>query len=422
MQTFFLCLLLLALLGCSAFFAASETAFLSLTNVKIRQIVKEHLKNVKYISKLKKNINELLSTVAIGTNFVMAASSSIATAFAISLLGRNGTGIATSIMAILIILFGEILPKTIAAYFPLKVAQLTAPALHFLEFLFYPLVWFFTKLTGCITFLLNKIWLTESQQITEDELKTLIEVGDKEGILEHGEKEMLGKIFEFSDLRAKNLQKHRSLIKSLDINATYNESVAFISNCGFSRIPVYKEKTSNIVGLIHFKDILFFTGNKEMFSLEKIMHPILFVPETKPALDLLYFFKTQRQHFAVVVDEHGSISGIVTMDDILKAVFGRVTDEYNTHLIPAEDRITVVSPREFRIPGDILLSDLNGFFSLKLNSENCNTIGGWLIEQFGYLPDVSETLHYNGILFRVEDQSQRRIQDISMIFAKDKTK
>jgi len=422
MATVFLCLLLLVLLACSAFFSSSETAFLSLTNVTIRQILKEHKKNAKYISKLKKNMDEFLSTVAIGNNFVMAAASSIATAFAISVIGSNGTGIATTIMTILIILFGEIIPKTIAAYLPLTVAKSTAFILYILEVCLFPLVWFFTKISSCITFLFGKIWHSESQQITEEELKTLIDVSDKEGIIQHSEKEMISKIFEFSDLRAKDLQKHRTLVKSLSIKATYDEAVQFISRCGYSRIPVYSEKLSNIVGLIHFKDILFYTGKKELFSLEKIMHPILFVPETKSALDLLYFFKTKRQHFAVVVDEHGSNSGIVTMDDILKAVFGRVTDEYNTRNVPAEDRITVVSPREFRIPGDILISDLNTFFSLSLHSDDCNTLGGWLIEQFGYLPDASEMLHYKGIIFRVEDQSQRRIQSVSMVFAKDKTK
>ncbi|HZK20409.1 MAG TPA: hemolysin family protein, partial [Treponemataceae bacterium] len=376
--------------------------------------------NALLIQNLKKNINKLLSTIAIGNNFVNAAATSIATALALYLVGSKGTFIATVIMTIAIILFGEILPKTMASYYPFQIAQISAPALHIIKTILYPLVWLFTKFSSAITFLFSITSHSAQNKITEDELKTLIDVGDKEGILEAGEKEMLGKIFKFSDLRTRDLQKHRSLVKSLPITATYDQTVTFISQFGFSRIPVYEHVPTNIVGLVHFKDILFYSGLTNEFSLELIMNSVLFVPETKPALDLLYFLKKNKQHFAVVVDEHGSNSGIVTMDDILKRIFGRITDEYNTRLIPAEDRISVISPREFVFPGDILLSDLNAFFSLSLESEDCITVGGWLIEQFGYLPEASEILRYKGLLLIVEDQSNLRIQSIRMIVTKDR--
>ncbi len=418
MSIIFLPIVLVLLICLSAFFSSSETAFLSITRLRLRQMQKENPQRTKKVALLKSNMDNLLTTILIGNNFVNNLASSLATALAISLVGQNGTGIATLVMTILILIFGEILPKTIASYKPEKIAIKVASCLLFLQKILHPLVWLFSKITKSINKAINMIWKSNDSIITEEELKTLIDVGDKEGTLEKGEKEMLYKIFEFSDLRVRDIQRHRSHVMAVSENATYKETLQMISDSGYSRLPVFKDDIDSVVGLIHYKDVLFYTGLEKDFSITDILRPVLFVPETLSALDLLYQFKAEKRNLAIVVNEHGSHSGMVTMDDILRAVFGRITDEYNTKTLPAEERIKAISPTEFIFPGDLLLSDINAIFHLQLQSEEFDTIGGWLLEQFGYLPATTEMLKKGTLLFTIEEQVNRRIQSIRLQFTK----
>lgn len=422
MNTAFMIIVLIMLIACSAFFSSSETAFLSISKLRLRQMLKEKQKKAPLIAQLKENMASLLTTILIGNNFVNSLASSLATALAITIIGESGTGIATIIMTVIIIIFGEILPKTIAAYRSEEIAGTFAAILNLLQKILFPFVWIFTKFIHFVTWLSGKFCHTNTTQITEDELKTLFDLGSQEGTLELGEKDMLHKIFEFSDLRARDVQRPRALVKMIDCTANYEQTVAILSEFGYSRLPVYDGSPENIIGMIHFKDILFYTGNKKQFSLKQLVHEVLFVPETKPAVGILHLFKTEKQNFAVIIGEHGSTSGIVTMDDLLKAVFGRITDEYNTKTRPADERITIVSPTEFIIPGDIEIADINSIFGMHLISEDSDTIAGWLLEQFGHLPEETERLRREGVLYTVEKQSHRRIQSIRMKYVKGKPK
>ena len=270
----------------------------------------------------------------------------------------------------------------------------------------------FSHLQSLIITLEKVIWKEATPLITEDELKTLIDLGDTEGTLELGEKEMLYNIFEFSDLKVKNIMKHRSLIRGIPLNSDYEKVIASFTNSGYSRLAVYEDTMDSILGIVHFKDVLF--NKSDSFSLKSILRSVPFIPETKSVVSLLSLFKKEKQNFAVVVDEHGSNHGIITMDDILRAVFGRITDEYNVQDKPAEERITILSPTQFIIPGDLYLNDVNQIFNIYLVSEDFDTLGGWLLEQFGYLPVPEESLQKNKIMFTVEEQSQRRIKSIRL--------
>ena len=250
--------------------------------------------------------------------------------------------------------------------------------------------------------------------VTEEELKTLIEVGDEEGTLEDGEKEMLYKIFEFTDLRVRDILRHRSFVKAIDSKANYEETLSKFIESGYSRLPVFKDDLETILGTIHYKDVLYFSGSKLNFTAEKIVRKALFIPETISVVTLLMRFRTEKHTFAVVVSEHGNVEGIVTTDDVLKAVFGRITDEYNSKTIKPEERIRVTGKREFLIPGDMFLNDINRIFSTDLESEDFDSLGGWLLEQFGYLPENGEKLKIGSTTFTVEDVGSRRIQSIRM--------
>lgn len=412
-------IILIILLILSGFFSSSETAYLSINKLSLKKLAKENTKKSNLVIRLKKNTDKLLTTILIGNNLVNTLASTIATALAISLMGDKGTGIAVIVMTILIVLLGEILPKTIAMFNPLQIAKQYSFILSALEFILTPLSYLFLVITKFFSFLENKIRRSSKKVITEDELKTLIDVGNSEGTLENGEKEMLYKIFEFTDLKIQNIMRHRSLITAVPDTYSLQEIVDTFIKSGYSRLPVYKDNLDNIIGLIHYKDILFssvFKNNKEDFLISNVIRNVLFVPERQSAESLLHLFKSGKHNFAIVVDEHGSNCGIITLDDILKAVFGRITDEYTSVDIPPEDRIQVISSHEIRIPGDIPISVINTMLQTDYHSEDFTTFGGYLLERFGYLPSSGEYIKDKKVIFTVEDQAQRRIKTIRINF------
>ena len=223
---------------------------------------------------------------------------------------------------------------------------------------------------------------------------------------------MLNKIFKFNDLIVHDLMKHRSLVQSVSQDSTKNEVVKKFNETGLKLIAVYRISPENIVGVIHYKSLLL--GDKSSDTgkgyAQNVMHEVMFVPETLTALELLSKFRKQKTEFAVALNEQGSLSGIVTMDDILRVVFGRITEEKNS--LPAEKRIKLVGSGEFLVPGELQLDDLNDFFGFGLKSDEFMTLGGWLLERFGYLPAVGEKIRWKNAVFTVEEQAQRRILSV----------
>ena len=411
------------LVGVVAFFAGSETAFLSITRLMLRHLQKKDTsgkKNspAKKITFLKKDTNRLLSLILIGINFVTSLVSGLAAALAIKLFGSKGATIATFVISFILIIFGEIVPKTIAAVHPVGFASFTASPLIFLQKAFFPIVWIFSKITDGITSFLQIFFKNTKELITEDELKSLIEIGAKEGTLESSEKKMLYKIFDFTDLHIKDIMRHRSLVQYIPIDADYDEIVKIFALSGYSKLPVCDEDFGKVEGMLFYKTVLLNAPSKEINSMRarksfarRHMRPTLFVPETLYATELLQKFKAEKQNFAVAVDETGSNSGIVTMDDILRAVFGRSINSIHNE-IPPENRIHPVSITEYLVPGDIKIDDANELLDLDLESDNYTTFGGWLLEQFGELPEIGAVLKKDGVIYKIEEQSQRRIQSV----------
>ena len=408
---------ILLLVALSAFFSGSESAFLSISKIQMRQYLLEKRKNATLISKLKSNMDSLLSTILVGNNFVNTYSSALATSLAISLFGDSGAGIATGFMTVLVIIFGEVLPKTIATNQSYEVAKFVAIPLNIIKKILFPIVFIFSLLSKGINKIESKIAPRKAPLITEEELKTLIEVGNKEGTLEAKEKNMLNKIFEFSDLRVRDILKPRTLVASISVDANYDEVVKTFSTSGYSRLPVFEESFDNILGVLHFKEVMFSSPkNKENFSVKKLLKNVCYVPETISAITLLKILKKEKQNLAIVVDEHGSNCGIITMDDILRSVFGRITDNFDDGEGNPVNRIQVINANKFSVPGETRLEDLNSIFSLSLDSEEFDTLGGWLLEQFGSLPSTGEAIRRGNVIYLVEDQAQRRIKSVVITF------
>lgn len=413
-------LLVLLLVAVVAFFASSETAFLSITKMTLRQLLKnddpkKKSTPAKKIAYLKKDTNKLLSLILIGINFVTSLASGLATTVAINISGEVGTAYATVIMVFILIIFGEITPKTFAAVFPVQAATKFAGPLIILQKIFFPIVWIFAKISGFLTHVLNALWKNDKKEITEEELKSLIEVGENEGTLEYNEKKMLYKIFDFTDLHIHDIMRHRSLVRFVSEDSDYDEIVKVFGETGFSRIPVCSESGfDDVVGMIYYKSVLIKSRFKNSPDfVKRCIRPVIFVPETLMATELLAKFKKEQVNFAVCVDETGSNSGIVTMDDIMRAVFGRSVHEDSSE-VPPESRIHPISTYEYLVPGDMKIDDVNELLKLDLFSEDYDTLAGWLLEKFDSLPESGESLKSGNVLYTVEEQSQRRIQTVKI--------
>ena len=409
---------LLVLILCVGFFTSSETAYLSLPRLKLRSMVEQGRRNAKKVAALKANMDRLLTTVLIGTNFLNSLASAIATALAIELLGKENkataTAVAPFITAFFITTFAQIVPKTAAGLHPDKFTCFSAWPLMVLEKLFFPVVWLFEKLSHGAVVLVEKIMKPAGAIVTEEELKTLIDVGSHEGTIEKDESRLLNKIIKFNDLAVNDVMKHRSQVSMINQNAAYDEVINQFLKSGFSTLTVYSGNRENVVGVLNYKKVLFCSEDidkSEGFA-GRQMADVLFIPGTMSVLDILQQFRTSEHKFAVVLDEQGQTDGIITMEDILKVVFGHMSDENTYDNTAPEDKVELVSLNTFIVPGDMKIDDANEILGLSLESDEMNTVGGWLLEQLGYLPPTGTVFIKDCNLFTAEDVSGRRIVSV----------
>ena len=406
-------LALVLLVGCSAFFGASETAYLSLTRVTLRGLQKSKDAAEKRVQKLHQKLDHLLSTVLLGTNLVNNLASSIAAGLALGWAGSRfsaqyegrALALVTLVMTVIIVMLGDIFPKTIAAYRPLSVAKAVSLPLTVLSTVLHPFVLVFSGLARGLTLLADKVSGGNSGLITEEEIKTLFEVGNQEGTVSANEKDLLKRIIKFQDMKAENIMRHRSVVQSVSKDAAFDELVAAFASRRYSALPVFEGTPDNYVGLVDYRDLL---RGKEKFCMEDVIEArkLRFVPGTMSAAALLQTFRREGVHFAVVVDERGGNQGIVTLKDVLHAVLGRI-DRMPEQAHPAQVRI--LGSKAFSVPGGLSLTECNEIFGLDLESEFYDTLAGWVLEQFDALPETGSSLHYKGWKFVVEDVEERRI-------------
>ena len=411
--TFVILIILIILVG---FFTAAETAYLSLPKLKVRSMVEERKPYAKIIAKLKSNMDKLLTTVLIGTNFLNSLASAIATALAIEFLGAKGSAIAPFATAFFITVFGQIMPKTVASLYPENMASFSSVPLSILEKIFFPIIWLFERLSHCVVFFAEKLIKNDGSIVTEEELKTLIDVGSNEGTIEKDESELLNKIIKFNNLSINDVMKHRSVVSMISVDATYKEVEQEFLKSGFSTLTVYSGYKENVVGVLNYKKLLFDSHNDDLQEgyAKRKMSQVMFVPGTLSLFEVLQKFRQDEHKFAVVLDEQGQTQGIITIEDIMKLVFKNMTDENSYDDKPAEDKIEPVSYNTFIVQGDMKIEDVNEILGLKLESEEMNTVGGWLLEQFGYLPSEQNVFVKDNNVFTVEEVFQRRIRKIKI--------
>lgn len=406
--------ILVALLFFSAFFSMSETALMSMSKIRLRHLVENHVKHAKLTQDLLDHPNQLLGTILVGNNLVNIAASAIATSIAIYFWNNKGVGIATFLMTLLILIFGEITPKNIAIDYTEEIVLFIAPIMSVFVKIFSPVVWVLTNFTNGLLHLFGLNKQEKKPLITEEELKTIVEVSSQEGVLESDEKEIIDNIFEYSDMRVKDIMIQRMDIVAVDVSATYEEVVAAFGEKQFSRIPVYEDTIDNIVGVLYAKDLFFIPVEKiKQFDIKKYMREPFYTYEFIKISDFFRRMQGDRIHIAIVLDEYGGVAGIITMEDIIESILGDINDEYDPQ---DEEDIVCIKEGEYLVNGSVRLEDLNEEIGTHFESEDFESIGGFILGILGRIPRTGEIINYESIRFVIEKVDKSRIMKIRLFY------
>ena len=401
-NVFFQLALMAVLIFLSGFFSASETALMSLSKIRLKYMVESGAKNSSTIEKLLESPDKMLGAILLGNNAVNIAATSVATALSISLLPdtRGGVAYVTAIMTVIILIFGEITPKNLAVQFSEKTSVFVAKPIFVLSKIFSPIVYLLTRITALIVRIFGGDISARRPFITPEELRTLVDVSSQEGILENDEKEMIYNIFEFGDLRIKDVMVQRMDMLSVPLEATYEEVVDAFQQKKFSRLPVYEDTIDNIVGIIYAKDLFFKDvadgSSSNSFDLKDYMREPFYTFEFIKINDFFKQMQGNRNHLAIVLDEYDGVAGLVTMEDIIESIFGEINDEYDEI---AESDVKFIKENEYVVNGNTRLDELNEMIGTNFESEEFESFGGFIIGLLGRLPKSGEILNYQSYKF-----------------------
>ena len=400
---------LIVLLVLSAFFSMSETALMALSKIRVRHMIEEDVKGAKLIEKLTEDPNRLLGAILIGNNIVNIAASALATILFTELVNETaGPAVATIVMTILVLIFGEITPKSIAKQRSEAVALSVSKPIATIVKVLRPLVSVFTWISGGFIKLLGADPKASEPFITEEELKTMVGVSEEEGVLEDVEKEMIFNVFDFADAQVKDVMVQRVDIVAVDLEATYEDVLEIIKKEQFSRLPVYNQTIDDIIGVLNVKDLIIAGQNKEEFKVADFMREPSYTFEFKKIAELFSEMKKSRNHMRVVLDEYGGTVGIVTIEDLIEEVFGDIEDEYDDY----NKEIEVIKEDEYIVDGSAKLDDISELIGVIMESEEFDSIGGFIIGELGRFPEQSEELELRGTKFIVEEIDKNRIKKV----------
>ena len=400
--------ILVILIALSSFFSAAETALMSLNKIRIRHLVDENIKGAKLLEKLTNAPNKLLGSILIGNNIVNIGASALATTIATKIFGSAGAGIATGVMTILVLIFGEITPKSIAKQKSEKVALKVSKIINVIVKILKPFIGIFTAISSIFIRLFGGDPKASEPFITEEELRTMVGVSEEEGVLEDVEKEMIFNVFDFADAHVKDVMVQRVDVIAVDIDASYEEVLDIIKTEQFSRIPVYNQTIDDIVGILNVKDLIMAEKNSKPFKVSDYMREPYYTFEFKKIKELFKEMKKTRNHISVVLDEYGGTVGIVTIEDLIEEVFGDIEDEYDDY----EKEIEVIKEDEFVVDGSARLDDISELIGVNMESEEFDSVGGLVIGELGRFPEQNEEVQLNNIRFVVEEVDKNRIKKV----------
>lgn len=395
----------------SAFFSASETALMSLSKIRIRNMVDENIAGAYTIQKLVENPSKLLGAILVGNNIVNIGASALATLLAIKYFGDTGVGIATGIMTILVLIFGEITPKSLASQNSEKISLKVVRLLSSIVTILSPVTTVLVYITNAIIKLFGGRVNDHQSFITEEELKTMINVGHEEGVLEGEEKKMIHNVFEFGDSRVADVMTPRIDIVAVELHSSYDEIISVFKEERFSRLPVYEDRIDNIVGVLYLKDLIFFDAGKGVFDITRYMRDPYFTFELKLVTQLFNEMRDKRIPMSIVIDEYGGTAGIITMEDLVEEIVGDIQDEYDEQ----HNEIEIIKEDEYIVCGVAKIDLVNEMIGVNIESEHFDSIGGFVTGLFGRFPKKGEQIEYNNIKFIVESVDKNRIEKLRML-------
>lgn len=402
-------IILILLLLLSAFFSSSETALTTVNKIRMRTLSESGNKRADRVLRVTDDSGKMLSAILIGNNIVNLSASSLATSLAIHYFGNVGAGIATGILTFLILIFGEVTPKTLATIKADSIALAIAGIIDVLMKILTPVIFIINKLSMGLLFLLRINPKDGSQQMTEEELRTIVDVGQETGVIENEERNMIHNLFDFGDAEAKEIMIPRIDMTFVQVDATYQEVLDVFRQDMFTRLPVYEDTTDNVIGIINMKDFLL-EQDDETFSVRSMLRDPYFTYEHKNTADLFLEMRKSSISLAIVLDEYGVTAGLITLEDLLEEIVGEIRDEYDAD---EEDDITQISDREFYVLGSANLDDVSDVLGYSFESDDYDTIGGYCLGLLGHLPEKNEIIITDDdVLLRIDRMDKNRIERV----------
>lgn len=396
----------------SAFFSSAETALTTVNRVRIRSLVEEGNKRAATVQKVLDNNSKMISAILIGNNIVNISASSLVTVFTTRIFGSSAVGISTGVLTLVVLLFGEIVPKNAAMISSEKMALSYSGIIYGLMQVLTPVIFIVDKLSHGIMFVLHIDPNKKLSQMTETELKTYVDVSHEDGVIETEEREMIYNVFDFSDAVAKDIMIPRIDMSTVNVDAGYDELFSIFKENMYTRIPVYKEDNDNIIGLVNIKDFMF-VADRDHFSISDILRDAYYTYEYKKTADLMIEMREQPFNVAFVLNEYGSCVGMITLEDLLEEIVGEIRDEYDDD---EKDLIQQTGDREYLVEGGMKLSDINDAIGTGLESEDYDSIGGIIIEILDRMPCPGDQVTTaDGISLSVERVEQNRITKVRMV-------
>lgn len=382
----------------------------TVNKIRIRSLAEEGSKRAKTVLKITDDSGKMLSAILIGNNIVNLSAASLTTSLAYSL-GGSMVAVCNAALTVAILLFGEITPKTMATIHAEKMSLLYAGIINFFITIATPVIFLINGLSRGVLMLLRVDPDARNNIMTETELRTIVDVSHEDGVIESDEKEMIYNVFDLGDAKAKDVMVPRVHVTFADINSTYKELIEIFREDKFTRLPVFEETTDNVVGTINMKDLLLFDNTKE-FHVKDILREAYFTYEYKNISELLVEMRQASFNIAVVLDEYGETAGLITLEDLLEEIVGEIHDEYDEN---EEDFIQEISPLEYMIEASMNLDDLNDRLDLDFESEDYDSLGGFIIERLDRFPEIGDSVvTEDGIKLIIESLDKNRIETVHM--------
>jgi putative hemolysin len=392
---------LLVLITLSGFFSGVEIALFSLPDIKVKTLVKKKAKGAKLLQKIKKNPRRLLTTILIGNNLVNIGGAALATVLAIGVFGDYGAGIATGLMTIVILIFGEITPKTYASQNAEKISLKVAGLVNFLTYAFYPAVILLEQVAR-----LGMGRKKKGPLVTEEELKAMLDVSVQEGEVEREEKKLIENVLQLNDIIVKDVMTPRTEMICLEADTKLKSVIKFLLNSPYSRIPLYKKSRDNIVGVLMIRDLLpYFAKNKLNITLRTASSKPFFVPEHKVINQLFKDFQAKHRHMAIVVDEYGGTAGVVTLEDLIEEIVGEIADEHDLE----RDLIMRIDTKTIRVNAHTEVKEINHFFNTTIPGKKTDSIGAFLLKRFKRIPRRGDKLKVGTVTIMIEKATKKKI-------------